>query len=250
MTRGWYRATDSLLHRLDARVKLILGGGLVVSLFSGFNPARIGLVAVVWGVLALLARQSLSDAWRIVKMLKWLLLFSLLLHLLFTPGRTLFGARWLSLDGLINGLCVDLQILLAVLLSLLIASTTSPEALAEGLTALLSPLKLVRVPVAEIGGMLVLVLHFFPLIKSEIIDLKVRKTPQGQSLLARLRSWSVQLERVLLRLLDQGDDLARAIVDGTAPVSADPLQEHRRMGLLSLLVLIAGLSGIFFLGRL
>lgn len=249
MTQGLYRDADSLLHRLDARVKLILVGALVICLFSSFSPVRLGFIAGVWLILAILARQAFSDAWRILKMLKWLLLFSLLLHLLFTPGRTLFGTGWLSLDGLVNGICVDLQILLAVLLSLLISSTTSPQALAGALAAMLSPLQLFKIPVKEVGAMLVLVLHFFPLIKSEIVALRLQNRQAGHGVLTRLRNWSEQLEMVLLRLLDQGDALAHAIVDGNSDLFTGPVSDHRTMGMLSLLVLLAGLSGIFLLWR-
>ena len=42
------------------------------------------------------------------------LLFTLMLHLLFSPGRTLFGTCWLSYDGLLTGLRVAMELLLAL----------------------------------------------------------------------------------------------------------------------------------------
>ncbi len=249
-TQLLFQGGDSFLHRLDPRVKLILAGALVGCLFSSLAPLRLGLIAGIWAVGALLARQSVVHVWRIFRLLKWLLLFSLLLHLFFTPGQTLFGVRWLSLDGLVNGLCVDAQIVLAVLISLLVSLTTSAEDLSSALTSVLSPLRIVKVPVHEIGAMCTLVLYFFPLLKAELLALKPRKGRSGLPVLARLRVWSEQLELVLMKLLDQGDQLACDIV---AREAADPSFDRgvavRPVGVRSLVVLFGGLLVVFLMWR-
>ena len=250
-TQVLYRAGDSCLHRLDARIKLVLGGALVVCLFSSFNPQRLGLIAALWCLCAVLSRQPLLHLWRVLRLLKWLLLFSLLLHLFFTPGRTLFGLRWLSLDGLINGLCVDVQIVLAVLISLLISTTTKSECLASGLASVLSPLRILKVPVKEIGAMFTLVLHFFPLIKTEVLALKSVKGNAGQPLLIRLKNWAGQLELILLKLLEQGDRLAHGIVEESMR-GGDVEREYTPppFGGLSLFILLAGLGVVFLIWQI
>ena len=226
---------------MDPRIKLVLGGALVVCLFSSVSTLRLGVIAGVWCLCALLARQSPIHLWRVLRLLKWLLLFSLLLHLFFTPGKTLFGVSWLSRDGLINGLCIDAQIILAVMFSLLISSTTTSEGLSSALVSVLTPLRLVKVPVPEIGAMFSMVLHFFPLLKAELLTLAPHKTHSGQPLLVRLKRWSEQLELVLLNLLDHGDDLARDIVDhgATFRVDSKPLSRQGIIVLLCGIVIVA-----------
>ena len=147
MTEGAYRPGNSFLHRVDPRVKLLLLLGLIACLFSASNPQRLLLIACLWFTAAGATTQGLHDVWRIIKMLRWLLFFTLLVHLLFTPGRTLFGTSWLSYDGLLRGLLINSQLLMAVLFSLLLAWTTRPEALASGLTTLLAQLQMLKVPV-------------------------------------------------------------------------------------------------------
>ncbi len=241
-----YRAGNSCLHRLDPRLKLIFTGALVAALFSSFEPLRLGVLAGIWCLGAILARQSVAHLWRIVRLLKWLLLFSLFVHLFFTPGQTLWGLRWLSLDGLINGLCVDAQILLAVLFSLLISTTTTAEDLSHALVSILSPLRLLKVPVAEIGAMFLLVLQFFPILKDEMAPLRPDRKNSKQPLLERVKSWSEHLELVLLRLLDHGDRLADDLVgqgssDSVSVPRVEPLTRH------ALLVLVCGLGAISLL---
>ncbi|MCK4502687.1 MAG: energy-coupling factor transporter transmembrane protein EcfT [Desulfuromonadales bacterium] len=215
MTDGAYRPGDSFLHRVDPRVKLLLLLGLVACLFSASTPQRLLLISCLWFVAASTTKNGLHDLWRIVRMLRWLLFFTLLVHLFFTPGRTLFGTSWLSYDGLLRGLMIDIQLLLAVLFSLLLAWTTRPESMAAGLTTLLAPLQRFKVPVHEAGGMLLLVLHFFPHIQHEVMRLKTERKDKTSDLIAGLKGWVGCIEPLLQRLFDRADKLAHNIVTGT-----------------------------------
>jgi len=236
MTTGAYRSGDSFLHRVDPRVKLMLILGVMACLFSALEPLRLFAIALLWFVAAGSTTDGLKDVWWIVKILRWLLLFTLLVHLFFTPGRTLFGTHWLSYDGLIRGVMIDSQLLLAVLFSLLLAWTTRPEALAAGITALLAPLQYIKVPVKEAAGMLLMVLHFFPLIQEEIKVIKAEhKKDNGGG--AGFKGWLQYLEPLLHRLLDQANQLAHDIIDGRDPsVTHETLVFNRTS-------LIAAISG-------
>ena len=155
-----------------------------------------------------------------MKMLRWLLFFTLVVHLLFTPGRTMFGTSWLSYDGLLRGAMINIQLLLAVLFSLLLAWTTRPEALATGLTAMLKPLQRFKLPVHEAGGMLLLVLHFFPHIQHEVQELKSTRKADTNGLVAGLKSWVGCVEPLITRMFDHADTLAHNITCGDKVVDA------------------------------
>ena len=249
MTQGIYRSGNSFLHRLDARVKLVLLFVVIICLFASFDLHVLGGLIGLAGLAAALAKVSLGAVWRLLKMMRWLLLCTLLLHLLLTPGRTLFGTGWLSYDGLINGLCVDSQLLLAVLFSLLLSWTTPPLELARALGWLLAPLRLVRVPVAEITGMVLLVMQFLPLIRQEIAQVDSIQKGQGRGPLSRLRCWAEQLEPLLLRLFDRADELARDIA--TARVVPEPAdtKECQPLGLSVWATLCAGVLCVVLFWR-
>ena len=155
-----------------------------------------------------------------------MLLFTLLLHLFFTPGRTLFGTSWLSYDGLLRGLLVDGQLLLAVLFSILLAWTTQPERLAWGLAFLLSPLQRFKLPVREAAGLLILVLQFFPIIRDEVGQLPGgTEMPKG---LAGLKARAALVGPLLLRLVDRADQMAVEIAgEGNAEKSALDTADRR-----------------------
>ena len=246
MTTGAYRPGNSFLHRVDPRVKLVLILGIVACLFSASDPQRLVLIALLWLVSAGVTTQRLTDILWIAKILRWLLLFTLLVHLFFTPGRTLFGTSWLSYDGLIRGLMIDSQLLLAVLFSLLLAWTTRPEALAAGLTVMLAPLQRLKVPVKEAGGMLLLVLHFFPLIQSEVVAVKAEQK-NNDGIIAGFKGWLNHLEPLLHRLLDRVDQLAHDIVSGRDISDTLDHQNTLDFDRTSLLAVTVGFVTIFLL---
>ncbi len=213
-SHGIYRGGNSWLHRFDPRLKLLLMLGLVACLFSATSPLRLLLIFLFWISAASFCRGGLRDSLKVFKLMRWLLLFALLLHLFLTPGRTLFGSRWLSYDGLLRGLLIDSQLLLAIFLSLLLAWTTRPEVLAWAFSRLLSPLQRLRVPVREAAELLLLVLHFFPLIQAEVADLKKQRLPREKGLLLRIRGAADMIGPLLFRLVERADQLAAEIVSG------------------------------------
>lgn len=238
-----YRCGDSLLHRLDARIKLLWLILLIGCLFSAESVLRLVILAGLWLGAALAVKERPAELLRVVRGMRWLLLGTLVLHLLMTPGRTLLGTTWLSQTGLLRGLFIDAQLLLAVLFSLMLARTTRPADLAGGMTSLLSPLRRLRVPVRESGALIHLALTFLPLIHQEIRDSKARSEAPTGGVLSRLRTWARQFDDLLTRLIDQADQKALELAShpeaGSAgEPSASPIPD-RRTGLTVLLALMA-----------
>lgn len=241
MTEGVFRPGSGFLYRINPAVKLVMLLVLAACLFSSVDLLRPLVIALVWGALVLSVDAGVRDLWRVMRMLRWLLLFTLILHLFFTPGRTLMGVAWLSYDGLLRGLVINSQLLLAVLFSLLLSWTTPPAAMARGLEVVLAPLKLFRVPVRETTGLLLLVLHFFPLIKEEIDGEKVQMSGQQFKGLSMIKAWAARFEPILIRLFDRADQLALDIVTGNQQLSSegDAVQKINRFDVISLIVGVA-----------
>ena len=210
---------DRLLSRLDPRLKLILLLLLVITIFSasGFGVLLcVGLLAV--GLL-LWQPGIMKQYLRRLKYLRWLLLFTLLLHLFLTPGRTLFGLRLFSYDGLLRGVMVDLQLLLALFFTLCFALFTETEAVAWGASKLLSPLRWLGFPVLEAGGLLTLVLHFLPQVFQQgapLVQQGRREEKQGVD--ARLQRLTGLVGDAILALVEQADTLAAKIDRGENPL--------------------------------
>lgn len=247
MTDSAYRHGSSFLYWLDVRVKLLLLIPLVASILSSSTLIRPVISAVLLLLLTSTVDGGGRELWRVIKMLRWFLMFTLVLHLAFTPGRTLFGLAWLSYDGLIRGILIDLQLMLAVGYSLLLSWTTEPPLLARGFEFLLAPLKIFKVPVRETSGLLLLVLHFFPLIKIEINKEREKFGQQPMKGLGTLKLWAARFEPVLIRLFDRADRLALDIASGKEQVGQNDNLSFHKVSLLSVCSLCVGLAGICLL---
>lgn len=249
---GRYVPGDSPLHRLDARFKLGVLPLFAVASFATDVPARLAALAFCFITLFILSGLPWRLASRSLRSLRWLLLFTLLLHLFLTPGRTLFGLELLSYDGFLRGLTVCVQLLLAMAFSSLLTLTSSVEALAAAVAALLLPLRRLGLPVAEPIRLGQLVLRFIPLLREEAVLQVAAFRARGEAFgrgspAARGRLAARMLAPLILGLVDRADALAResaaagasAEIPGTA---FDPSPWNRPLvgGALLALLLIWG----------
>jgi len=257
ITLGRFVPGDSLLHRLDPRLKL---GGLpvlVIAAFAANTAGQRGGLALLAAVLIFLGGGQWRFFFRGLWALRWLFLCTVLLHLLLSPGRTLFGSLWLSLDGLLRGLLVCEQLALAVVFSSLLTLSTSPAELAAAISSFLLPLSRFGVPARDLSLLLLLVLHFIPILREEALAqvAACRLTPDGSDrtrLLERGRAVGRMVAPLLLRLVDRADRLALAVAAGATVVEElpplPPFRSLRRAD--HLFWLTVGLCLVFIFGVL
>ena len=211
---------DRLLSRLDPRLKLILLLGLVITIFSAPGFGVLFCVGFLAAGLLVWQPAVMKYFLRRIVYLRWLLFFTLLLHLFLTPGRTLFGLRMLSYDGLLRGMMVDLQLILALFFTLCFALFTESSAVVWGTEKLLSPLRRLGLPVSEAGGLLSLVLHFLPQVFQQgapLVQKSQQQTKQG--IAERLHQLTRMVGDSILILVERADGLACDISRGENPLS-------------------------------
>ncbi|HEU5368796.1 MAG TPA: energy-coupling factor transporter transmembrane component T [Ktedonobacterales bacterium] len=183
---GIYIPGASVLHRLQARTKLLLMGWLAVLLFVANRQAwHLGPYIVTLALL--LAAVALSNIrpgyiFRRMRLLVLLVILADIPALLFTPGDTTvatIGPFVISSDGAWFVLGFSTIFLFIFLASQLLALTTSPAALAEGLALLLRPLRSWRVPADELALMTLVSLRFLPLLVDEANQLIKAQQSRG-----------------------------------------------------------------------
>ena len=235
------------LHRADARLKLLVCGGLAILAFAAGSWPRLAVAGAVLVALAAAARCGPAWMLRTLWPLRWLLLFTLLLHLLLSPGYTLFGVSWLSRDGLRLGLLTCGQLGVAALAAALLTLTTSAEQASLACGWVLLPLARLGCPVRRWQALITLVLHFFPVLREE---LRATATPAGGSWSKRVTAWEDRLLPLFDRLVSRADHLARQVAAGQETLlNAPPLPPFGVRTGADLLLLTAGV-GMLLLGLL
>ncbi len=226
ITLGRYVPGDSPMHRLDPRLKL---AGLPVFVVAAFACSAWFQLAVLaaWALLLVLLSGVRPDIWwRGLWVMRWLFLFTLLLHVALSPGRTLAGLAWLSYDGLLQGLMVCSRLALAVVFSSMLTLTTSVEALACALRFILAPLRRFGLAVDSLVWQLQLVLRFLPALREDAAGLLQESRERGEdvaagTLVERARLLRRFLAPLLFRLADRADAMAEDVVAGRAGPGID-----------------------------
>lgn len=169
ITIGQYLPGESVAHRMDPRVKLVLAVAYVVLLFMVKNPWALGLCAAL---LFFLYPISRIPGRMIVKSLKPvipIILFTAVLNMMFQDGGELF--RWwfikITDKGVTMAVFMVVRILCLIAGTSLLTYTTSPISLTNGMEQLFSPLNKVGVPVHEISMMMTIALRFIPTLIEE-----------------------------------------------------------------------------------
>lgn len=171
ITIGGYIPVDSTLHRLDPRTKLVGLLGILVAVFLFPNSSGVIAVSILVAVLAYLTH---------VGPLVWFrscLRFALMLGIVFgsnvllrSQGRPIAVGEWdlpITWEGLEAGIIFSVQIVLAIVASLVLTFTTSPIDLSRGAERLARPLKHLKVPVDDLGMITMLAMRFVPLLQQE-----------------------------------------------------------------------------------
>ena len=219
ITLGQYFPGNSFVHRLDPRTKLILLVAYIVALFTAVSWISYGLCFAFLALTIAISTIPLKSIVRGMKPLVFVLIFTGLLNLFFTAGETVLVKFWvitITLEGAVRAVFMVVRILMLITATFLLTYTTSPIALTDGLEALLSPLKVFRVPVHELSMMMCIALRFIPTLIEETDKIMSAQKARGAdfesgSLLDRVKALVPILVPLFISAFRRADELATAM---------------------------------------
>ena len=170
ITLGQYFPMDSVVHKMDARYKIIITLLFLVMLFWGQHIA-----ALIAGFLFVILATACSKIppKMLIKSLKpivpILLVTGLLNLFLLKDGDVYFKWHFLTIteQGVQTSVFMMVRICLLIAGTSLLTYTTSPIVLTDAIEALLSPLKKLNLPVHELAMMMTIALRFIPTLIEE-----------------------------------------------------------------------------------
>ena len=169
ITLGQYYPGGSVIHRLDARTKIIatllyLVALFIVNNFWGFLIAAAALFAVIAA-----SRVPLKFIFRGLTAVFLIIAFTFLLNLFMVEGRVLWHWKFLTItyEGLERAFFMAVRLVLLIIGSSIMTLTTKPVELTDGLEKLLSPFSRIGLPSHEIALMMTIALRFIPTLMEE-----------------------------------------------------------------------------------
>ena len=171
ITLGQYFPGKTIIHRLDPRTKLIGTIAYIVALFLAANVVTYAILLVLLAALIAISKVGLKSILRGMKPIFIIILITAILNLFFTPGEGEPLVSWwvftIYAEGIRAAVFMILRIMMLITCTFLLTYTTSPIMLTDGLEKLLSPLKVIRIPIHELAMMMSIALRFIPTLIEE-----------------------------------------------------------------------------------
>jgi energy-coupling factor transport system permease protein len=217
---GQYAPGDSAVHRMDPRAKLGVLAAYTALLFVSSSWAGLGAAAALMALAVLVSGVPLRLVARGVRPVAFILVVTVALNALqwgvAADSLLTIGPVSLSAAGLRDGLFFASRIVLLVMATSVLTLTTSPVALTDALSRLLSPLERVGFPATDVAMMLSVALRFIPTTAEEAERIIVAQTARGARFgeggpVARSRAYIPVLVPLFVSLFRRADDLALAM---------------------------------------
>ncbi len=165
VTFGQYYNANSFVHKMDARIKLVLSLLFLVGIFFVVSFVGFAWLTLFLGLAIGLSHVPLRSVLRSVKGIIFLLVLTSVLNIFFTKTGNLLCEWWIFQiydGGLIFAAKMLLRLTYLVVGSSLLTLTTTPVDLTHALESLLKPLRVIKFPVHELALIMSLTLSFIP----------------------------------------------------------------------------------------
>ncbi len=218
ITLGQYYQTESVVHRLDPRTKLIATFAYLVSLFLGTN---IYVYVLAFAFLAIAVSSSRVPVRYIVRGMKAiviLMLLTVVINIFVVKGEPILtiGKLTVTREGVRTAAYMALRLTFLVMGASVMTLTTTPNQLTDALESILKPLRIFKFPVHEIAMMMSIALRFIPILIEETDKIMKAQLARGAdfesgNVIKKAKSLVPVLVPLFISAFRRANDLALAM---------------------------------------
>ena len=218
ITIGQYFPGNTIIHRLDPRIKIIIIMMFITSLFfiTSFPPYILILAFILFVIY--LSKVPLKHVLKGLKPLILIIVVTFLINAFLTKGEELFsiGPLTVTKEGLRQAVFMALRLIFLITGTSLLTLTTSPISLTDGIEKLLSPFKRIGVPAHELAMMMTIALRFIPTLLEETDKIMKAQMARGAdfesgNILNRAKNLVPLLVPLFINAFRRADELAIAM---------------------------------------
>lgn len=260
ITIGQYYQTESVIHRLDPRVKLLGTLLFIIALFNYKNPVGYALGIIFLFAVIKLSHVPVKFITKGLKGIFIIMLMTVLINLFLTPGNTAItlGKLTITYEGIATAFSMMLRLMLLIMGSSIVTLTTTPNNLTDGLEKGLGFLKIFKVPVGDVAMMMSIALRFIPILMEETDRIMKAQLARGAdfesgNLIKKAKSLVPVLVPLFVSAFRRAGDLAMAMEarcyrGGDGRTKMKPLI-YKKRDAIAYLVLFSFVGISIFLGR-
>lgn len=218
ITIGQYYPADSMIHKLDPRVKLMAVVLYVISLFTFRGIWGFVLVTAALAGMIKLSKVPFHFMVKGLKAIVIILIITALFNLFLTPGETMVTVWKLTItkEGLKSAVFMAIRLIYLILGTSTLTLTTTPNQLTDGMEKALRPLNKIHVPVHEVAMMMSIALRFIPILIEETDKIMKAQIARGAdfesgNLIKKAKAMVPLLVPLFISAFRRANDLALAM---------------------------------------
>lgn len=218
ITFGQYYPTDSVIHRLDSRVKLTATCLFIISILTfrslwGYVVSFLFLASVIY-----VSKVPLKHILKGLKPIIIFIVFAAVFPLFSYDGTVIFQV-WklaITLEGVKMAVFRVLRLIFLMTGSSIMTYTTTPKQLTDGIEKSLGFLSKIKVPVHEVALIMCLALRFIPILMEEADRIIKAQSSRGVdfeegNMFVRMKKMVSILIPLLVSAIRRANDLAYAM---------------------------------------
>ena len=169
LTIGQYIHKDSLIHKLDPRIKILTTLFVIIAVFLIQSWLGFLIAGLYLFVNIILSKVHPKFVLRGIRPLLIIIILTLVIHFFTTQGEVIFqlGVLKITREGINRGLFIAVRLFLLIMATSWLTLTTSPISLTDGIERLLSVFAFIKIPAHEIAMMMTIALRFIPTLMEE-----------------------------------------------------------------------------------
>lgn len=219
VTFGQYYPTESVIHRLDPRAKMIFTILYIVGIFFIVSFTAYVATFIFLFSVCLISKVPLKTLLKSVKGMLFILIFTSLINLLFYDEGTVLWSWWklkITSGGITFSIKMFLRLSLLIMGTSLLTFTTKPMELSDGIESLLKPLKYLKVPVHDIALIMSIALRLIPNLLEETDKITMAQKARGADfdsggLIKKVKAMIPVLIPLFVGAFRKADELADAL---------------------------------------
>lgn len=261
ITLGQYYPANSILHKMDPRVKLVGTVVFIISLFLFHNVYGYLVATAFLALIISLSKVPFSFMVKGLKAILVLMLITVVFNLFLTPGDVLisFWKLTITKQGARTAAFMAVRLIYLIIGSSIMTLTTTPNNLTDGMERLLNPLRIFKVPVHEVAMMMSIALSFIPILLEETDKIMKAQMARGAdfesgNLIKKAKSLIPLLVPLFISAFRRANDLAMAMEarcyrGGEGRTKMKPLIYKRRdcMAYACMVLYLAAIIGVNFI---
>lgn len=182
LPNGAYQNKASVIHRLDATIKILLLIILLAAVISADTIIGYILLIVFSAAAIAISKTDLKTALGNIIRMIWFFVLIFLMNLCFFKSDNAWFSLWIfhpSYDGLMQGIKVVVRVAVFLIFCNILNASTPPVEITKAIENIMYPLSFIKLPTRQLALIISVSIQFIPVLSEEADMIKKVQTSRG-----------------------------------------------------------------------